>query len=169
MKTELINQIVLDEIKGKNDAIHAYNKMIWTIRSGYLTLVFAGWGLAVKAAIETNKTIETILPYIFLLSAFTVALAIGAYIADRNYIMKKYRVVTALNQLVEFILTHDLIKIKGKITNNLVNLLHVSGDNDNISIETTSYQKEIFVLSTIYFIPSILSVLVSLVCLFIHS
>ena len=45
MKPELLEHMILEEIKGKNAAIHSYDKMMWTFRSGYLTLVFADGGL----------------------------------------------------------------------------------------------------------------------------
>lgn len=61
---KLIRQIVFDEIKGKNSAIHAYDKMIWTIRTGFLTLLFAGWGLLLSAV---GKNINSTPKFLILL------------------------------------------------------------------------------------------------------
>ncbi len=41
-KEELFTKIVLGEISGKNPAIHDYDKMVWSVRTGLLTLYFAG-------------------------------------------------------------------------------------------------------------------------------
>ena len=38
----LHKEIILGEIAGKNSAIHAYDKILWMIRSGYLTLFYGG-------------------------------------------------------------------------------------------------------------------------------
>jgi hypothetical protein len=35
----LLEQIVLDEVADKNQAIHAYDRILWIVRSGYLTSV----------------------------------------------------------------------------------------------------------------------------------
>jgi hypothetical protein len=37
-----------DEISVKIQAIHAYDKIVWTVRSGFLTLVFGGWGFIIN-------------------------------------------------------------------------------------------------------------------------
>ena len=44
METTIIQKMVLDEISGKNNAIQSYDVTLWKIRSGFLTLLFAGWG-----------------------------------------------------------------------------------------------------------------------------
>lgn len=48
----LLEKLVLDEISGKNKAIHAYDRMMWTVRTGFLTLFFSGWGILLKAMVE---------------------------------------------------------------------------------------------------------------------
>ena len=40
-----ITKIILDEITGKNQAIHAYDRMIWTVRTEFLTLFFLQAGV----------------------------------------------------------------------------------------------------------------------------
>ena len=39
---KLSEQIILNEIAGKNAAIHVYDKIFWVIRTGYITIVFDG-------------------------------------------------------------------------------------------------------------------------------
>ena len=45
----LEKKILLDEIAGKNQAIHSYDSMLWVIRTGFLTLLFTGWGLVLSS------------------------------------------------------------------------------------------------------------------------
>jgi hypothetical protein len=42
----------MTEVAGKNAAIASYDHMIWTVRSGFLTLFFGGWGLLLKSLLE---------------------------------------------------------------------------------------------------------------------
>ncbi|MBL0007106.1 MAG: hypothetical protein IPP25_07940 [Saprospiraceae bacterium] len=100
-----LEKFVSTEIGGKNTAIHAYDKMMWMVRSGYLTLVFAGWGFVIKAALENSLDIQFIKPYILLLSSFSIVLAFGAFLIDRNYARRKFRVITAVNEIIQLVLT----------------------------------------------------------------
>ena len=50
MNEDFLIKLVNSEIAGKNNAIHAYDKMIWTVRTGFLTLVFVAWSFVIKAA-----------------------------------------------------------------------------------------------------------------------
>jgi len=36
----ILHQILLDEVAGKNRAVHAYDHILWTIRSGFVTVFF---------------------------------------------------------------------------------------------------------------------------------
>ncbi|TAK64590.1 MAG: hypothetical protein EPO24_03190 [Bacteroidetes bacterium] len=90
-----IQNIVMGEIAGKNAAIHAYDKMMWTVRSGYLILVFDGLGFIVKFAIENGVEMPALKPYVLLFSAFTIIHSRGAYEIDRNYARRKFRVIYA--------------------------------------------------------------------------
>ena len=44
----LRKDIVLGEIAGKNVAVHAYDKISWMIRTGYLTLFYSGRAVALN-------------------------------------------------------------------------------------------------------------------------
>jgi hypothetical protein len=157
----LLEKFILTEIQGKYTAIHAYDKMMWMVRSGFLTLVFAGWGFVVKAAVESSLTIQLIKPYIFILSAFSLILAYGAFLIDRNYARRKFRVITAVNDLVRMVLSHDLSKDVN--CNNLIDLLNISGDADNQNYETPEFKNEIGISHLIYLIPSVLVCIISLI------
>ena len=110
-------------------------------------------------------TIETLMPYIFLLSTFTIALAIGAFLTDRNYARIKFRVIVAVNSLMEYMLKQDLNNLEDQANDKLVNLLKISGDADNNSYNIRAFKNEIYVIRVIYSVPPVLAVISSLVCL----
>ena len=58
-------------------AIRAYDKIVWTVGSGFSTLVFDGRSNVIKAAIETNSRYKRIAKYIIMLCAFSVVLAVA--------------------------------------------------------------------------------------------
>lgn len=94
-------QVILDEMTGKNNAIHAYDRIVWIIRSGYITLVFGGWGLLVKGLIENNIQPCTVTEYIAFFLVMTAGLAIGGYLIDLNYLRRKFKVIAAYDKLME--------------------------------------------------------------------
>ncbi len=49
---DLLEKIVLGEIEGKNLAIHAYDSIIWKVRTGSLILMFGGWAIFLKSIVE---------------------------------------------------------------------------------------------------------------------
>jgi hypothetical protein len=53
-KQDLLEQIVLGEIAGKNRAIHAYDGIVWKLRSGFLTLLFGGWSILLTGIVQTK-------------------------------------------------------------------------------------------------------------------
>jgi hypothetical protein len=150
-----IEKITINEIAGKNAAIHAYDDMIWKVRSGFLTLVFAGWSLLIKTAIEHKLSLTQILPYVFILSGFSLALAIGGYKIDMNYVKRKFRVINGLNELTEITATIN-INLQGIQQKVLIELLKILGDSFNDKYESKAYKNEINVSRIIYFIPSLL-------------
>jgi hypothetical protein len=40
--------------EGKNRAIHAYDGIVWNIRSGFLTLLFGGWSILLTGIVQTK-------------------------------------------------------------------------------------------------------------------
>jgi len=154
-----MEKIISDEITGKNTAIHAYDRMMWTVRSGYLTLVFGGWGFVIKSAIEKGAELSIIKPYILLLSAFTISLSIGAYLIDRNYARRKFRVIHAVNELVQLMMTTNLDKVD-EIKTKLTPLLQISGDADNLNYRFNAFFNEMKISKIIYLMTSALILLI---------
>jgi hypothetical protein len=159
-KEIFIEQLIKDEKAGKNMAIHAYDKMMWTVRSGYLTLVFGGWGFIIKSAIEKGVSLEFIKPYVLLLSGFTLALSIGAYLIDRNYAKRKFRVIKAVNNLVQMMMSEDMNNLKAEKREKLLELLQISGDAANDSYKMQAFTNEMHVGRTIYLLPVLLLIII---------
>jgi len=153
-ENEFIKGLISSEIGGKKQAIHAYDRMIWTVRSGFLTLVFAGWGLIIKALVENKTGSGNIAPYIFILSAFSLALAVGAYRIDLNYVRRKFRVIMAVNRFAQIVTTIDFNNIKQTANNEVTEFLKISGDTKNDSYMSGAYKGELMVSRIIYFVPS---------------
>ena len=51
----LQKDIILGEIAGKNTAIHAYDKILWMIRTGYLTLFYGGWAIVLNVIADSGN------------------------------------------------------------------------------------------------------------------
>jgi hypothetical protein len=109
MSEPLLTKLVIEEIKGRNAAIHAYDKMIWTVRSGYLTLFFGAWGLVLKALIDANQIGSRHRALVLTLLLVTVAIGLGAWAIDKNYVTRKFRVIAALNTLMDQIAKRSVI------------------------------------------------------------
>lgn len=165
---DFMQKLVSSEIEGKNNAIHAYDKMVWTVRSGFLTLIFAGWSIAVKAAIESHASLIELIPYFFVLSIFSLSLAIGAYRIDRNYARRKFRVITALNHLIQVIMNTESSKMESINNNELTQLLSISGDADNDSYKMQPYYNEINISRIIYGVPSLVITGIFIYYIFIY-
>jgi len=91
-----VEQIILDEIGGKNNAIHAYDHMLWTVRSGFLTLFFVGWGFLLKGLLDqqhpgaVDEAVTRVMTPMLLVS---LGLSVGGFIIDLNYVRRKFRVI----------------------------------------------------------------------------
>src|SRR5262245_28107861 len=121
-------KLVLDEISGKNKAIHAYDKMIWTVRTGFLTLFFAGWGILLKTLVEKPSREPDALDNRILLVMLlvSVTLGIGGLVIDLNYARRKFRVIYALDSLMS-----GIVQRRGQVQGELGDIeafLHISGD-----------------------------------------
>jgi len=147
-----LQTVITAEIAGKKTAIHAYDKIIWTVRSGFLTLVLAGWSLVIKAAVESVREIKAMNPYLLILCAFSLTLALGGYLIDRNYVRRKFRVIVAVNQL----LCSSSSPGFDAERSDLSDLLKISGDADNKTYISAAYRNEITVSRILYSAPSML-------------
>jgi hypothetical protein len=162
----LHKDIILGEIAGKNAAIHAYDKIIWMIRSGYLTLLYGGWAIILKGIVDTCEGILQNEYVILVMLSITLSLAIGAYIVDKNYLRRKFRVIYSLNKILEYLFEVDsLDKVDDKIIIKVREHIQVSGDADNRNYDTDGYKQAIRAENAIYAI-SILSLTAVLIYIF---
>ena len=147
-KPNMLDQVVLGEVAGKNNAIHAYDKIIWTIRSGYLTLIFVGWSVLLKSYAETNmKGLKGFYVATGLLLV-TFGLTLGGYFMDRAYVRRKFRVILALNNLV------DAIKVSSGVAEAIpCELLKVAGDDGDAKYDCSGYREALKGCRIVYFCP----------------
>lgn len=155
-KGDMIFRMITDELSGKIKAIHAYDKMIWMIRSGFITLFFAGWGIIFKSVIDNSSQPQCNLHRVLIAMALiSVALSLGAMILDLNYVRRKFRVIDAFDGLMSIIMREDV-----QILNNpsqLINYMQVSGDKDNKSyLNVLGYHNECYAGVVIYTVPIIM-------------
>jgi hypothetical protein len=161
-ESELFEKMVLGEIEGKNSAIHTYDDIIWKIRTGYLTLVFAGWAILLKSIADsqqrTGQGFESITIAMFF---FSVGLAAGGWFVDRAYSRRKARVIHALDRLMQAIA--DNSGDFGKVP---VELLKVAGDNPDVPYDSRGYREGLAGGLCVYFVP-LITLAVAGVCIFI--
>lgn len=152
----LRQQLVIDEMAGKNAAIHAYDHIIWVVRSGYLTLFFAGWALILKALIEAapGDSVNTYIPMMVIMSA---GLSIGGLVIDLNYILRKFRVIASLNRLMELAFKYgDSLDSLGNDEDDFMKALRVAGDSGKSSFGIPEgYQRAVVAAFIVYFTPFI--------------
>lgn len=154
--------MTLAELSGKNKAIHAYDGIIWKVRTGYLTLLFAGWAILLKSMIESKthspQEFESFVAAMFFFSA---GLAIGGWFVDRTYIRRKHRVILALDRLSDAIedCAGDFQKIPPQ-------LLKVAGDNPDMPYESKGYREAHRDANCVFFVP-LATLAVAASCIFI--
>lgn len=126
----ILQKIILDEIAGKNQAIHAYDKILWTVRAGFLTLFFGGWSLFVKSIIERSaKGTLDINRLLIVMMLLSVALSIGGIFVDRNYVRRKFRVIYALDNILAMVVKRGDEVVR--FVDDLQPFVQVSGDKKN--------------------------------------
>lgn len=159
----VLEKLILDEVSGKNKAIHAYDKILWTVRTGFLTLFFAGWGILLKSLVETSskdlRAQDNNTYFVMLL--VSLGLAIGGLIIDLNYAKRKFRVIYALDRLMISILER-----RGQCQQGLGEdevFLQVAGDkkNDNY-LKVSGYWREATVSLAIYPMSILIALIVVL-------
>lgn len=145
----ILKAVIMQEIAGKNAAIHAYDGIIWKIRSGYLALVFGGWAILLKSLADGPLEKSNI---IVVVSMFLVNLGMsfGGCFVDCNYVRRKFRVILALNDLV------------GSVKENCDNisriphgLLKVAGDDPGFAYKCPGYKEASRAGKCVYFITAI--------------
>ena len=117
----LLQKIVLGEIEGKNRAIHAYNDIVWKIRTGFLTLILGGWAIVLKGIVDAQSPdMERYRGLVSALLLFSLEFTFCAWYIDLSYVRAKFRVILALNALIDEL-------AGGKELNTLSSLLKVVG------------------------------------------
>jgi hypothetical protein len=89
----MLKDVVLGEISGKNAAIIGYDGIIWKIRSGYLTIIFAGWAVLLKGLAEGALDSEKSILIVICMYLASLSLSIGGAMIDRNYVQRKFKVI----------------------------------------------------------------------------
>jgi hypothetical protein len=149
-----LEQLILAEVQGKNQAIHAYDGMVWKIRSGFLTLFFGGWSILLKAFVSApEQKFDTHGGLAIALFLFSVGFALGAWIIDRNYIRRKFRVILALDTL-----TTALVNSRGDVRQVSAGLLAVAGDNGDMPFDCSGFRQARRTELGIYLTPLLLLV-----------
>jgi hypothetical protein len=146
---QMLETIILGEIEGKNRAIHAYDGIIWKIRAGFLALLFGGWATLLKGIVEASQAEPSQYRLLAIgLMVFSIGFALGAWIVDRNYVQRKFRVILALDALTDEIRNHadDCTKIP-------INLLKVAGDNGAMPFASEGYRQAMIVSTVVYLAP----------------
>ena len=153
----LLEQVLLDEIGGKNKAIHAYDHILWIVRSGFLTLLFAGWGLMLSAILKTGEGLQESFNLITPMLFVSMGLSFGGFVVDLNYVRRKFRVIAALNKLLSIMLHQpDIERNIGSdagLSKSLREVLKVSGDTGDTSYRTDGYFNALVVTLILYIIP----------------
>ncbi|WP_136082215.1 hypothetical protein [Pontiella desulfatans] len=153
----------MEEVGGKNTAIHAYDGIIWKIRTGFLTLLFVGWSVLLKSiADDPGQPINRLGILCIAMLVFSLCLALGAWLVDINYLHRKYRVILALNSLT------DKIKASPDDLSSIPNrLLQVSGDSSDNPYKCEGYKLAYRTSLGVFFLPPlILSVAAAVIICF---
>ena len=158
----MLARIVFAEIAGKNQAIHAYDKMIWTTRTTFLTLVFAGWGLLLSSAAEDliegagSDPVAKVAPLLIAMVTVSIGLAVAGFMVDLNYVQRKFRVIAALNGLMKVVVEHDEVELKNRelVSKEFEAFLRVSGDSASLDyLGEPGYEPAWRVSAIIYSVP----------------
>jgi hypothetical protein len=145
----MVQQVFLDEIRGKNAAIQSYDDIIWKIRTGYLTLLFAGWAILLEGMIgRTQSQDDRSGKYIAILSLVSLGLTIAGFYIDRSYSRRKARVIHALDRL-----THEVVTTGGDVKKIPLDLLNISGDDPHATFDEGRFQFALRKAALVYFVP----------------
>ncbi len=155
-KDEVFEKIVLGEIEGKNLAIHAYDGIVWKIRSGFLTLLFGGWSILLTGIVQTkDKPPADYQPLAWGLFLFSLGFAFGARYVDRSYIRRKFRVVLALDRIID-----EIGSCAGDYHKLSPELLRVAGDNPAMPYDSAGYREASRAELSVYLVPLVILVVV---------
>jgi hypothetical protein len=159
-KSDFLEKLVFNEVAGKNNAIHSYDEIIWKIRTGYLTLLFAAWAIILKNVVDSTKSPHSNYGMIVIaLFLFSLGLALGGWFIDMTYVRRKERVILALDDLTEAI-----EGCKGNFLKIPTRLLKVAGDKPDMPYDSKGYQEAYRGSIMVFFIP-LLAVMLAAGCI----
>ena len=148
-----LRELAMTEVTGKNAAIASYDQMIWTVRSGFLTLFFGGWGLLLQALLAVVPLKGGHYAIIGALLLISTALAFAGASIDRNYVRRKFRVIASLNQRLRELATGPSSLPHGTGDTILIDQLRIRGDTDDDSYDISGYANERRVGRIIFAVP----------------
>lgn len=151
---EKLDRLVMDEIGGKNRAVHAYDSIIWKIRTGFLTLLFAAWGIVLSSLIQSAQPVDVSnLILMFALWLVSFGLSMAGFAIDRNYVQRKFRVIRDLNGLLEAVLNLEPNDYAASLER-VKPYLRVSGDSgDECYSEVGGYAGAVAIAWNVYCVP----------------
>lgn len=148
-ESTLLEQVFLSEISGKNCAIQSYDDIIWKIRTGYLTLFFAGWAILLTGMVESARPqAQEFVIYIAVMFLFSLGLTVGGFFIDSTYTQRKAKVICALDRL-----TNSVGKCGGDLKKISLELLQISGDDPDAPYDKKRYHEALRGAACVYFVP----------------
>ena len=149
---DLIEKLILREIEGKNRAIHAYDSIVWKIRTGFLTLMFGGWAILLKGIVDSeHQRPQDYVPLAWGLYLFSLGFALGAWYVDCSYVKRKFRVILALDRLID-----SIRACEGDFRRIPPELLKVAGDSGEMPYESSGYREASKAELSVYLAPVVI-------------
>ena len=124
--------LVIAELGSKRAAVHAYDSIIWKVRTGYAIVLYTGLGLIYGDVLGLKD-----LPSPWRISVgllFIVSLSIAAAAIDLSFLRGKLRVVERKNELPDLALT--LSTCSGVEADKLRRALRHAGEDPSIYISS---------------------------------
>ena len=146
---DVIEKIILGEVEGKNRAAHAYDSIVWKIRSGFLTFAVRWLVDPADGIVQTKDKppadYQTLAWGLFL---FSLGFAFRARYVDRSYIRRNFRVVLALDLLID-----EIGSCAGDYRKLSPELLRVAGDNPAMPYDGACYREASRAELSVYLVP----------------
>lgn len=168
--------LVKTELTGKKAAIHAYDTIIWKIRSGYLTIFFASWGVLIGSLVGDSSSDDYVFSLVIPIWILNLVVSIAAQTIDKNYNQRKCRVIADVDLLYETLIDiGSRVSLVGQLvsteteelvipTERLRSFLRISGDSGDSSFEGPGYRQALRVGRQIFLLPP----LAVLFCLLVY-
>lgn len=163
MSDTVLEKLVLGEISGKNNAIHIYDEVAWKIRTGFLTLIFGGWGIFLRSIADAKLPPQELRAVVISLALFSVGFAYAAWYIDLSYLRRKFRVILALNQIAAALATS-----RGDVAAVPTDLLKVSGDDALSPYDCAGFQAARKTELSVYLVPLLIIAIASLFMITSH-